>query len=85
MTEASALRREIARNRARRVEMRKALGHELRQWRESLRISQTTAGAKAGITQACLSNYETGRREAPHGVVVLLNAFYREQCERAAA
>ena len=37
------------------------------------------AAARAGISQASLSNYETDKREMPSGVVVLLDEFYAEQ------
>ena len=56
---------------------RAAVGERLREWRLSRELSQTEVARAAGITQASLSNYETGKRDMPLstflGVVGALN------------
>ncbi len=46
-------------------ERRRATGQRLRQWRMKRKRSQADIASTAGITQASLSNYETGKRELP--------------------
>jgi transcriptional regulator with XRE-family HTH domain len=46
-------------------ERRRATGQRLRQWRIKRERSQAEIARTAGITQASLSNYETGKRELP--------------------
>ena len=46
-------------------ERRAKLGHQLRTLRHRAGRSQTDVSKGAGITQASLSNYETGKREVP--------------------
>ena len=44
---------------------RAAVGERLREWRLRRALSQTEVARVAGITQASLSNYETGKRDMP--------------------
>jgi transcriptional regulator with XRE-family HTH domain len=44
---------------------RRAAGQRLRYWRQQRLRSQADIARAAGITQASLSNYETGKRELP--------------------
>ncbi|MDP6607414.1 MAG: helix-turn-helix transcriptional regulator [Dehalococcoidia bacterium] len=44
-------------------EQRAAVGHRLREWRLRRELSQVEVARVAGITQASLSNYETGKRD----------------------
>ncbi len=44
---------------------RAAVGERLREWRLRRELSQTEVARVAGITQASLSNYETGKRDMP--------------------
>jgi len=46
-------------------EQRSAIGRRLRQWRLKRELSQSEVARGAGITQASLSNYETGKRDLP--------------------
>ena len=46
-------------------ERRKQTGERLRYWRVRRQSSQAEIARAAGITQASLSNYETGKRELP--------------------
>ena len=46
-------------------EQRCAIGRRLRQWRLKRELSQSDVARCAGITQASLSNYETGKRDLP--------------------
>ena len=47
------------------LEHRAKLGQQLRTLRRKAGRSQTEVSKGAGITQASLSNYETGKREVP--------------------
>ena len=47
------------------VSQRAAVGERLREWRLRRELSQTEVARVAGITQASLSNYETGKRDMP--------------------
>ena len=47
------------------LEHRTKLGQQLRTLRRKAGRSQTEVSKGAGITQASLSNYETGKREVP--------------------
>ena len=44
---------------------RRETGERVRYWRTRRRCSQAEVARAAGITQASLSNYETGKRELP--------------------
>lgn len=44
---------------------RRETGERLRYWRTRRQCSQAEVARAAGITQASLSNYETGKRELP--------------------
>jgi transcriptional regulator with XRE-family HTH domain len=44
---------------------RAAVGERLREWRLRRELSQTEVARVAGVTQASLSNYETGKRDMP--------------------
>jgi|GEM_PF-2457592 len=44
---------------------RRETGERLRYWRMRRQCSQAEVARAAGITQASLSNYETGKRELP--------------------
>lgn len=46
-------------------ERRCAIGRRLREWRLRRKLSQAEVARVAGITQASLSNYETGKRDLP--------------------
>jgi transcriptional regulator with XRE-family HTH domain len=46
-------------------ERRRQTGERLRYWRTRRQCSQAEVARAAGITQASLSNYETGKRELP--------------------
>lgn len=46
-------------------ERRCAIGRRLREWRLRRNLSQAEVARVAGITQASLSNYETGKRDLP--------------------
>lgn len=46
-------------------EQRRAIGQRLREWRLKRDLSQAQLARAAGITQASLSNYETGKRDLP--------------------
>lgn len=47
------------------VSQRAAVGERVREWRLRRELSQTEVARGAGITQASLSNYETGKRDMP--------------------
>ncbi|MBW7934888.1 MAG: helix-turn-helix transcriptional regulator [Gemmatimonadaceae bacterium] len=47
------------------AEQKAETGHRLREWRLRREKSQAEVARCAGITQASLSNYETGKREMP--------------------
>lgn len=47
------------------ISQRAAVGERLREWRLRRELSQTEVARVAGITQASLSNYETGKRDMP--------------------
>ncbi len=51
-------------------ERRKQTGERLRYWRTRRQSSQAEIARAAGITQASLSNYETGKRELPLGTAL---------------
>ncbi|HJM74930.1 MAG TPA: helix-turn-helix transcriptional regulator [Dehalococcoidia bacterium] len=44
---------------------RSIVGERLREWRLRRELSQTEVARAAGVTQAALSNYETGKRDMP--------------------
>jgi len=44
---------------------RKEVGQRIREWRLRRDLSQAEVARVAGITQASLSNYETGKRDLP--------------------
>lgn len=46
-------------------DQRRAIGRRLREWRLKRELSQAEVARGAGITQASLSNYETGKRDLP--------------------
>lgn len=46
-------------------DQRRAIGQRLREWRLKRDLSQAQLARAAGITQASLSNYETGKRDLP--------------------
>lgn len=46
-------------------DQRRAIGDRLREWRLRREMSQAEVAKEAGITQASLSNYETGKRDLP--------------------
>lgn len=48
-----------------RMERRRAIGQRIREWRLKRDLSQVEVSRVAGITQASLSNYETGKRDLP--------------------
>ena len=50
---------------AERTDQRKAVGGRIREWRLRRDLSQAEVARVAGITQASLSNYETGKRDLP--------------------
>ena len=47
------------------IGQRHAIGQRLREWRLRRERSQVEIAREAGITQASLSNYETGKRDLP--------------------
>jgi transcriptional regulator with XRE-family HTH domain len=47
------------------LSQRHAIGKRLREWRLRRELSQAEVARVAGITQASLSNYETGKRDLP--------------------
>ena len=47
------------------AERRRATGQRLREWRVKRGLSQASVARNSHITQASLSNYETGKRELP--------------------
>jgi transcriptional regulator with XRE-family HTH domain len=51
-----------------------AVGQRLREWRAKRGFSQYLLAGTVGITQASLSNYETGKRELPLGTALRLTA-----------
>jgi transcriptional regulator with XRE-family HTH domain len=51
-----------------------AVGQRLREWRSKRGFSQYALAGAVGITQASLSNYETGKRELPLGTALRLTA-----------
>ncbi|MSQ29206.1 MAG: XRE family transcriptional regulator [Dehalococcoidia bacterium] len=59
------------------MERRRAIGRRLREWRVKRELSQAQVARAGGITQASLSNYETGKRDLPlstlFGVAAALN------------
>ena len=50
---------------AHRTEQRRAIGRRLREWRLKRELSQSEVARISGVTQASLSNYETGKRDLP--------------------
>jgi transcriptional regulator with XRE-family HTH domain len=44
---------------------RRQIGRRIREWRLRRDLSQAEVARVAGITQASLSNYETGKRDLP--------------------
>ena len=55
-------------------ELRRETGQRLREWRLRRERSQAEVARAAGITQASLSNYETGKRELPLSTALRLAA-----------
>ncbi|MGE0227800.1 MAG: helix-turn-helix domain-containing protein [Dehalococcoidia bacterium] len=53
-------------------ELRRDVGYRLRALRAASGKSQETVVQEIGITQAALSNYETGKREVPLSTLVRL-------------
>ncbi len=47
------------------TDRRHAIGRKLREWRYKRDLSQVEVARASGITQASLSNYETGKRDLP--------------------
>ena len=47
------------------IERRREIGRRIREWRQRRGLSQVAVARVAGITQASLSNYETGKRDLP--------------------
>lgn len=45
--------------------LRSDVGVRIREWRLRRELSQADVARRAGITQASLSNYETGKRDMP--------------------
>ena len=56
------------------TQMRRATGQRLREWRLKRERSQSEIARAASITQASLSNYETGKRELPLATALRLAA-----------
>ena len=56
------------------AKMRLDLGQRIRGFRSRRGQSQQEIARRAGITQASLSNYETGKREIPVGTLVRIAA-----------
>ena len=65
-----------------RMERRREIGQRIREWRLKRDLSQVEVSRVAGITQASLSNYETGKRDLPLstflGVVAALDVSVGE-------
>ena len=53
---------------------RRATGQRIREWRQRRALSQSTVARAAAITQASLSNYETGKRDLPLSTLLSLSA-----------
>ncbi|MYH42018.1 MAG: helix-turn-helix transcriptional regulator [Chloroflexi bacterium] len=53
---------------------RRATGQRIREWRQRRALSQSTVARAAAITQASLSNYETGKRDLPLSTLLNLSA-----------
>ena len=53
-----------------RTDLRADVGHQIRTWRLRRELSQTEVAKRSGITQASLSNYETGKRDLPLSTLV---------------
>ena len=56
------------------TELRRTTGQRLREWRLRRERSQAEVARASGITQASLSNYETGKRELPLSTALRLAA-----------
>ena len=54
------------------LRFREALGHLLRNRRQEMMLSQEELGEAAAVSQASISNYETGRSEVPLSVLLCL-------------
>lgn len=50
--------------------------HRIRNLREDLDLTQCQVAARLRCTQACYSNYETGRRDIPTDVLVSLALYF---------
>lgn len=46
---------------------------KIREFREALSLTQEQLGKIVGVTQHALSNYESGKREAPYSVLLKLS------------
>lgn len=53
---------------------RRAAGQRLRHWRQQRARSQADVARASSITQASLSNYETGKRELPLSTALAITA-----------
>ncbi len=53
---------------------RRATGKRIREWRQRRALSQAAVARAADITQASLSNYETGKRDLPLSTLLNLSA-----------
>lgn len=58
------------------IEFRKAVGRRVRELRIAQGAAQEAIAKQAGITQASLSNYETGKRELPLPTALALSRVY---------
>jgi transcriptional regulator with XRE-family HTH domain len=47
------------------LRQRREIGQRIRDWRLKRALSQVAVARVAGVTQASLSNYETGKRDLP--------------------
>ena len=56
------------------VARRRATGKRIREWRQRRALSQAAVARAADITQASLSNYETGKRDLPLSTLLNLSA-----------
>ncbi len=57
-------------------ELRRNVGYRLRALRAAAGTSQATVVREVGVTQAALSNYETGKREVPLSTLIRLARHY---------
>lgn len=57
---------------SRQIRFRRSLGNLLRGRRQELMLSQGELADAVAVTQASISNYETGRSEAPLSILLCL-------------